>query len=197
MKKIIYINESHLELIREFENNKVLHKDFEDNVRAYMEQLRTNPCKPEYGEFFSKNNIPERDLQNKMIDLGLIKKIDKVEEPKDADGKKQSMHVKKFIFSGADFDNKIDKLYDSFFKDGERKLNECDCGGAMGGDASITPGGSTSTSVVGGANTSYQYDVPVFGIMRRSISTGKNKKKKEKKDPSLSRPKGEIAIGKK
>lgn len=195
MQKRIYITENQLDLIKEFENKKVLHKDFEDNVRAYMEQLRTNPCKQEYCEFFSKNNIPEKDLQNKMINLGLIKKIDKIEEPKDADGKKQSMHVKKFIFSGADFDNKIDKLYDSFFKDGDRKLNECDCGGAIGGGVSSTPGGSTSTSVVGGASTSYEYDVPVFGVVSRTIGTGKKKKNNKKKDPSLSRPTGKVAIG--
>ena len=195
MQKIIYITESQVDLIREFENKKVLHKDFEDNVRVYMEQLRTKPCKPEYGKFFLNNKIPERDLQNKMIDIGLIKKIDKIEEPKDADGKKQSMHVKKFIFSGSGFDDKIDKLYDYFFKDGERRLNECDCGGAMGdGGASMTPGGSTSTSVVGGTNTSYEYDVPVFGVIRRGPGSGK---KKKKKDPSLSRPNGKIAVGEK
>lgn len=194
--KHIYITESQLDVIREFENKKVLNDDFEKKVRAYMEQLRTNPCHPKYDEFFKDHNIPEKELQNKMIDLGLIKMVDKIDEPKNANGEKQSMHSRKFIFSGANFDDNIEKLYDSFFNNGERKLNECDCGGVMGGGAcagdTTAPGGATTTDSTG----NYQYTVPVFGIQRRGIGVDRSKKKK-KKDPSLSRPKGKIAINRK
>lgn len=196
MKKNIYITESQLQIIREFENKEVLHKDFEDNLRTYLEELKKNPCKPKYNDFFQKNDIPEKELLGKMIDLGLISRKDKISEPVGGDGKKQSMHTRSYKFFGENFDEKIDKLYKTFFDNGERIIKECDCGGAMGGGACAgdvtAAGGSTTTDSTG----NYTYDVPVFGIQRRGIGVDRSKKKK-KKDPSLTRPKGKVAISNK
>lgn len=168
-KKNIIINESQLECIREYENNQVLHHDFETMVRQYMDELKNHPCSPKFCNFFVENNIPENLLQKKMTDLGLIKRVDKITEPEDVDGKKHSVHTRKFIFSGKDFDKKIDQLYNTFFRNGERILTETDCGGAMGGGAigsgEALSDGATNTQGVGG-----QYTVPFGGIQRRELS---------------------------
>ena len=226
----VYIKESQLNIIKEFENNKILHEDFESKVREYLLELWTNPCKPKYDEFFSRNDIPERELLNKMVDLGLIKKVDNITEPEDADGKKHSVHTRKYIFSGSNFDpktfskkninkdsfsgkefaDKIDKLYDSFFQNGERKLNECDCGGcAMAGGMTEPVGATTNSSVLGDDGWNH-IDATRDGktgltksVMRRGIYDGNKKKSKKKNnkegfyDAALSRPTGKIAINNK
>jgi hypothetical protein len=186
-RKTIIIDESQLGVLREYENNKVLRYEFETKVRKYMEELKDNPCKPLYDSFFKKHDIPEDVLQNKMLDLGIIKKSDKINEPMDADGKKHSVHSRKFIFSSSGFDDKIDKLYGHFFKNGERVLSECDCGGAIGGDCSA--GGATNAEGVGG-----QYTVPFGGVQRRKIGVSGSTESNVDMSPALDRPKGKIAV---
>ena len=158
-KKNVIIKESQLHVIKEFENNKVLHDEFENKVRSYMEQLFSNPCKPKCPDFFSTHDIEEKDLLDKMSDLGLIKKTEKFSEPAKPSGKKHSVHSVKYTFPAQNFEDKIDKLYDTFFNyKGERMLKETDCGGAMGDGAT-------------NANASGQYVTPAFGgkVISRKI----------------------------
>lgn len=72
-----------------------------------------------------------------MLDLGLISKSENITEPEDATGKKRSMHTKSFKFYNRNFNDNIDKLYDTFFSNkGQRKsINEEDGAGAFGGGA--------------------------------------------------------------
>ena len=190
MKHII-IKESQLYPIREFENNKVLHDEFENKVRSYLEQLFSSPCNPKCPDFFNKHDIDEKELLDKMSDLGLIKKSEKIDEPMKSNGKKHSVHHVKYSFPRNKFGDKIDKLYDTFFNyKGERILKETDCYGAMGGGSflsSPSENGSTNAEGVGG-----RYDRPVFGIVSRKIG-GKgvsgNTDSNIDIDPSLKRDK--------
>ena len=104
------ISESQVHVLREFENNEVLHGEFETKVRNYMNELQKNPTKPKFDDFFKKNNISEVELQNKMLDLGLISKTDNITEPEDAEGKKHSVHTRKYRFFNKNFNDNIDKL---------------------------------------------------------------------------------------
>ena len=137
----IIISESQIHVLREFENNEVLHGEFETKVRNYMNELQKNPTKPNFDDFFKKNNISEVELQNKMLDLGLISKSDNITEPEDAEGKKHSVHTRKFRFFNKNFNDNIDKLYDTFFKNGQRKaINEEGEGGAAFGGGALGGG---------------------------------------------------------
>ena len=137
----IIISESQIHVLREFENNEVLHGEFETKVRNYMNELQKNPTKPNFDDFFRKNNISEVELQNKMLDLGLISKSDNITEPEDAEGKKHSVHTRKFRFFNKNFNDNIDKLYDTFFKNGQRKaINEEGEGGAAFGGGALGGG---------------------------------------------------------
>ena len=64
----IIISESQIHVLKEFENNEVLHGEFETKVRNYMNELQKNPTKPNFDDFFKKNNISEVELQNKMLE---------------------------------------------------------------------------------------------------------------------------------
>lgn len=205
-KRTIIIKESQIPLLSETEGEKVMHYEFESKIRNYLRELHDNPCNPTYDKFFTDNKIPENILQNKMIDLGIISKQDKIIEPEDSDGKKRSMHTRKFIFSGKDFDNKIDKLYNTFFNKGERLLKETDCGGVSG-----SAGGFTSNDVSDGAtNTvgvgewgSGQHVVPFGEIQRRKINGQDDNDDITRQQsnidmgPALDRESGKIAVGKK
>lgn len=179
-KKTIIITESQLYLIKEMDKDVVLHADFEDKVRGYMEQLRTNPCKPKFDAFFNQHDIPQDILLKKMTDFGLIHKDDKINEPEDANGEKRSMNTRKYKFLTDDYNDKIKKMYEYFFdNNGKRRIIECDCGSA---------GGATNAQGVGG-----QYVLPAGFINRRflgqtlsrntksGISMNRKGKKKKKK----------------
>jgi hypothetical protein len=113
----IIINESQLRLIKEFEDKKeVLYYQFESHVIDYLKELSKNAIHPKYDEFFSKNSIGERDLLDKMLDLGLISKKENIIEPENSNGKKHSVHTKQYIFSNHNFNDNIHKLYDYFIK---------------------------------------------------------------------------------
>ena len=115
----IIITESQLDIIREYE--EVLHDEFEKKVRGYMKELYKNPCHPKLDEFFVNNGVPEDILQNRMLDLGIIKKDDNITEPEDANGHKHGVHTRSFTFNNSGFNDKIDKLYDEFKKGKLRK----------------------------------------------------------------------------
>lgn len=172
MKRTIIINESQLHLIREFESNEVMHDDFKDAVLVYLKELHKNPTHPQLNNFFKENNISEVELQNKMMNLGLISKKEKIHEPKDASGKKRSMHSISYQFYNKNYDKNIDKLYDSFFKNGKRKsLNE---EGEAGGFAGGALGGCGLN--VGTSDSSGGITYPFGSVQRRGKYNSQRKK---------------------
>lgn len=196
----IIISESQLHIIREFANNEVLHDEFETNIRNYMDELSKNPLNPKFDNFFTKHNIKQNDLQNKMLDLGLISKKENITEPEDANGKKRSMHSKRYTFYNRNFNQNIDKLYDTFFTNkGQRKsINEEDGGGALGG----------CTLNVGTTDASGGITYPLGGKSHLQRKAGYNDKKAKKGDitaqapnvdmtPAFDRTPGKIAMNRK
>ena len=70
-----------------------------------------------------------------------MSKSDNITEPKDAEGKKHSVHTRKFKFFNKNFNDNIDKLYDTFFRNGQRKtINEEGEGGAAFGGGALGGG---------------------------------------------------------
>lgn len=182
MGRTIIINESQLHVIREYENNEVLHDDFKDNLMLYLKELHDNPNHPNVGDFFKKHNISEVELQNKMLNLGLISKKDNFDEPEGADGKKRSMHTRKFAINNKNFNNNIDKLYDSFFHNGvRRKINEEDAGGGF------AAGGFDGGGFAPGSTTTFGMTPQGNANGNAIMGTGFEKGNKGKKDV-ISRP---------
>ena len=87
----------------------------------------------------------------------------------------------------------MDKLYNSFFKDGDRVINECDAAGVMGGGFADA-GGATTTDSAG----NYTYDVPFGGIQRRKINgiSGDTVSNIDM-EPALERKPGKVAVNRK
>lgn len=173
MIRNIIINESQLSVLKEFENKEVNFHNFQSNVKGYLKELIKNPLKPTYNKFFTENNINENELQDKLTDLGILKKKKEgFNEPEDSNGKKHSVHYKQFAVSNSNFDENMHKLYDMFFQSGERKsINEEGeggfGGGALGG-CNVMAGSSDSTGGV---------TYPFGQIQRRAGYNSQRKKK--------------------
>ncbi len=116
MKKVI-IDESKLLLIKESEEKEeVTFYEFFTAVKNYLKKLLDDPIGAEPSDLFKNNDISKSELLNKMLDRGIIKKKENIDEPNDADGKMRSMHYLSYNIPKKDFEHKIKRLYDYFFE---------------------------------------------------------------------------------
>ena len=114
----VIINEDKLLLIKENEEKEkeeVTFYKFFTEVKNYLKKLLEDPIGAEPGDLFKDNGISKSDLLNKMLDRGIIKKKENIDEPNDADGKMKSMHYLSYSIPKKDFEHKIKRLYDYFF----------------------------------------------------------------------------------
>ena len=163
MKRII-INESKLPLIREMQG-EVTFKRFSDEVKDFISGLLDSPTEDkELSKFFPAHGIDRKGLLGKLLDRCIVKKKETFKEEPDENGKKRSMHYIKYTVPRKDFERKMDRLFKELF---ECKVNECDCGGAMGGG--VSAGATNAAGVDQTGMGSGQYTMPLFGVQRRDI----------------------------
>lgn len=118
----IIINENKLLLIRENEEKEeVTFYKFFTEVKNFLKKLLDDPIGAKPSDFFKDNGISKNDLLNKMLERGIIKKKENIDEPNDADGKMKSMHYLSYSIPKKDFEHKIKRLYSHFF---ENKITE-------------------------------------------------------------------------
>lgn len=126
----IIINENKLLLIKEAEEEKekeeVTFYKFFTEVKNFLKKLLDDPIGAKPSKFFKENDISKKKLLNKMLDRGIIKKKETIDEPNDADGNKKSMHYLSYSIPKKDFERKIKRLYDYFFDNegNKKKLDE-------------------------------------------------------------------------
>ncbi len=113
----IIINEDKLLLIKESENKEeVTFYRFFTDVKNFLKKLLDDPIGAKPGDMFKDNGISRNDLLNKMLERGIIKKKENIDEPNDADGNIKSMHYLSYSVPKKDFEHKIKRLYDYFFE---------------------------------------------------------------------------------
>ena len=184
--KRIYINEGKLPLIKEV-RGEVTPKRFFDEVKGFIAGFLESPIDgKELSTFFKAHGIDKKGLLGKLLDRAILKKNDNFKEEYDENGKKRSMHYVKYTVPTKNFERNMDRLYKELF---ECRVDECDCGGCMGGGGAVAGGDGVSAGATNAAGVdpvgmgSGQFVTPLFGVQRRSIyspSTKKSKKKKKK-----------------
>ena len=123
----IIINEDKLLLIKEAEEKEkeeVTFYKFFTEVKNFLKKLLDDPIGAKSGDMFKENGISRNDLLNKMLERGIIKKKENIDEPNDADGNMKSMHYLSYSIPKKDFEHKIKRLYDYFFSDKKKALTE-------------------------------------------------------------------------
>jgi hypothetical protein len=144
---------------------------FDFYVRKFLKELLDDAVNATPADIMVANGFDRKSLIDKLIGAEMLKREQNISEIGDGDDSKAVMKVK-FIVPRSGFDKKLRKLYRTLFsKTDDESINETDC-------ASV------------GGEQGFGYTAP-FGPL---VTQGK--KGKKKKDPSLSRPIGNICINK-
>lgn len=206
--KNIYITEKQLTLISE-EKDEITFYEFFVNVKKYLKDLLSNPTNAKANNVLTRN-ISQEELLNKMTDLGIIKKCEKIDEVTVEEGsKKVAKYFVQYKVPKRNFEEKVKELYKdvveesykSVFGDEQRLVDEIknmDYDGAYStrgglneeGEGGAAIGGATSCGSVmqgGGTNPDAgQYTVPFGQVQRRDFYKGALKRNKDSKNGSIS-----------
>jgi len=115
----IYLSENKLIMLKESENEEkeeVTFYKFFTEVKNFLKKLLDDPINAKPGSFFKENNISKSKLLNKLLDKGIIRKKENIDEPNDADGKMKSMHYLQYMIPKKNFEQNIHRLYSYFFE---------------------------------------------------------------------------------
>ena len=115
----IIIKEDKLLLLKESSDEVTFFKFFTE-VKNFLKDLLEDPIGANPSGFFASHGINKSLLLNKMLDKDIIKKKENIDEPNDADGKMKSRHYLQYSVPKKDFENKIKRLYNYFFENGEK-----------------------------------------------------------------------------
>lgn len=175
--RVIIINE---DVAKKINEELVLTEyKFYSNVKQFLHDLLVDPVNAQPSDILQCNGLNRISLLQKLLEFALIEKSEKI---KDRDENNQPITAKmivKFSVPKKRFKEKLKNLFIDLF---EKNLNECDGGGAAGGEAgggsfSGNGGGEgTSTFTLSGDGKNPYYDVP-FGLVRRGDPSLKRKKK--------------------
>lgn len=202
--KNIYITENQLKKIFEQKNEEVTFYEFFVNVKKFLKDLLTKPSDAEPSSILTRN-ISKNELLQKMSDLGIIKKSEKIDEVTVEEGtKKVAKHFVQYKVPKRNFEEKVKELYKDIVSENistksvfgnEQELvdeiknmdhdNAYKTRGGLneegeGGGAAI--GGATSTTSAG----EYGYTVPFGGVQRRKFYEPALKRNEDEENKSIS-----------
>ena len=182
--KNIYITENQLCVLAENEKKEITFYEFFVNIKKYLKDLLTKPEDAEPNQMLL-HKVDKNDLMKKMIDLGIIKKSEKIDEVLvDEDAKKVAKHYVQYKVPKRNFEEKVKELYKEVMSEqfvfaneqelvDEIKAMDSDNAYALRGGLNEEGegGGATSCGSVmqgGGANPDAgQYTVPFGKIQRK------------------------------
>lgn len=171
----IYINESHLKLLKE-STKEVTYEKFFNNVKSFLSELLTDPLNAKVGELFTTHGHSQKDLLKKMIDRGLLTRKENIKElPYEPGGKKEAKMIIKYSVPRKNFDKKMRRLYLEMFPSEVNEgaiMTETDCGGVMQGGGSNPDAG--------------QFITPMSPVQRKGFYRDSLKRNKDEKNKSIS-----------
>lgn len=200
--KSIYITESQLKFIAENEEEEITFYEFFVNVKKFLKDLLTKPSEAEPNKILL-HKVDKSELLNKMIDLGIIKKEEKIDEVLVDESKKVAKHYVQYKVPKRNFDEKVKELYkeiigESFVFANEQELvdqiKEMDVDNAYATRGGLNEegegGGATSCGSVmqggGGNPDAGQFTVPFGNVQRRKFYGDTLKRNKDEKNGSIS-----------
>lgn len=207
--KTIYLTEKQIKMLRE-KKEEITFYEFVMGVKSFLKDLLKRPSGATPSDLFTRNNISKKELLNKMTDLGLIKKTERIDEVPIEEGKKVAKRFVTYKVPKARFKEKVKELYKDLFsesykpqvfKDSSELIQDIldmDTDGAYknrgGYDASLVQedglGGVTTCGSVmqdGGGNPSAgQYDTVFGGVQDREFWKPAETRNKDKKNKSIS-----------
>lgn len=142
---------------------------FESLIRSFLKQLLNSAIQATPNKELSNIGLNKKKLIKMLSNDGIIKRKERILDKTNSDKETPCYQVTYKVIK-KDWNDKIERMY----KNNVKKLNECDCGGAMGGDCGGFTGGATN------ASSSGQFVTPLSKPIRRNVSPKRKKKKKKR-----------------
>lgn len=154
-KKTIKLNESQLNELSDA--TKLTEYKFYNNVQRFLSDLLKDPVGAKVPFLLQANNIVRNQLLYHLKSNGIINRYQKISDKDSRGNPKTARMIIKYSVPKKDFAKKMKRLFiDLVAKNVPEKIDECDCGGAMGATA--------------GNESMGQFSQPLFGVQRRKMS---------------------------
>lgn len=153
-KKTVKLNESQLNELSDA--TKLTEYKFYNNVQRFLSDLLKDPVGAKVPFLLQANNIARNQLLYHLKSNGIINRYQKISDKDSRGNPKTARMIIKYSVPKKDFAKKMKRLFiDLVAKNVPEKIDECDCGGAMGATA--------------GNESMGQFSQPLFGVQRRKM----------------------------
>lgn len=209
--KTVYLTEKQIRLLQE-KKEEITFYEFVIGIKSFLKDLLKKPADATPSDLFTRNHISKKELLNKMTDLGLIKRTDRIDEVPIEEDKQVAKRYVTYKVPKSRFKEKVKELYKDLFVESQRvqvfkdndeliqNILDMDTDNAYkargGYDQSLVKedglggGGASSCSSVmqaGGGNPSAgQYDTVFGGVQDRDFWHPAQTRNKDKKNKSIS-----------
>lgn len=144
---------------------------FLSEIRAFLSKLVKDPIKADVSKYLKERMFNKTKTINVLLRNEVLERHEKILDSSNSD-EKEPKYTVRYKVRKKDFENRIYKIYIKYFEKNlpeksKKPVDECDCGGAIGG--------ATSSDV---CNISAP-TVPFGPIQRRGIGPAKKKKKSD------------------
>lgn len=204
MKKVIYISESKLPILKESENEVTFYSFF-TNIKDFIQELLVDPINAKPNDFLKSHGFNKSGLIKKLMDRDIINRKENIKEVPNGmveDGKQESMYSVQYKVPKKNFERKIHRLYSRLFEanvfnNQESMIEDIlnmdndnaykDRGGldkvvTEDGEGSMAFGGATNANISAAA----MYDVPMGGVQRKKFYGDTLKRNKDEENNSIS-----------
>ena len=114
MSRTIIIDEGKISLLKESEGEVTFFKFFCE-LKRYIADLLSDPIHAKQSPFFAEHGIDAKTLRNKMIERGIIKRKEDINEPVDEDGNMESVYTVSYKVPKLNFKRNIRRMYQELF----------------------------------------------------------------------------------
>ncbi len=113
----IYIPQNKVQVLKESITKEVTFFEFFRDIKKFLKELLEDPFNAEVTGVLKENGIDKNDLKNTLLNRGVIKKKEKIDEPYDeVSKKKKSMFHVTYNIPKKNFERKIQRLYTYYFE---------------------------------------------------------------------------------
>ena len=113
---------------------------FMSSIRALISGLLKKPYSADVPKLLKDNSISKKKLVNDLIQSGIIEKRSNILDKSNSDYDTPQYQISYRLSDKRNFNDKIDRMYDKYFK----KIDECDWGGCTGGSGGGDVSGATN-----------------------------------------------------
>ena len=111
MNKVIYINESQVQVLHEAANEFTFFSFFTE-IKGFIKQLLSDPINARPSQILTSHGVTDKMLRQELINRGVVVRSEKIDEPYDeVQGKTISKYHLSYKVPKKDFKRKLRRMY--------------------------------------------------------------------------------------